>query len=611
MATYHNQTLGALFNDIIGYLPTYFQTVTNIYMGFYRAFLTEGKTGSDTDDPFTRSYNWCYGFSDFAESDIDDLLNSDLAPGTFDGTTRAPRFSQFWRMISVFSSPYGLSSYGHNGSKRPFLPVGGTNCVLKILRYDNAEITNTKLKQALSQYNNISHAIRSCGNLSSAGYSLWANFPIDTSDKTSAELNAMTFRQVLAYVKTRPLRENDYDTFDIIRARQAVSYAEYELRKVLNNIQEQQQVHLQGCAECEENGECDEYLALLDAESECESNIFNYIATRCGGYGYTLTKESSRILDPYGYYSSSYSGQLKYITNPLRFIAVHAADVPTKTYTGNMGEYTIGATWNDLKTAGTGYKSRVYNVVLERTLALPAIQFDTPETDYTNGNPFYIKSNMWAWLNSLKDGRENNDKLWRELQHTSDTNTNSNFYRGYLSCIDNDLRKHSVSFVERDQLRNSSGGYLSGTIARLSYATIGAPVGYYKNLYSDEKVGTTSITRGWNYQELTSYGGYYQKVFANGGESALKAARKAVYPESVSSYYKNTSAGVATRTTVGATVNIAVLNTSGEFIAKAPKDYVAARPIHRLFPFHLTEKYGVPRAYTKGITLEAAETSDS
>ena len=30
MAIYHNQNLGALFNDIIGYLPTYFQTVTNM-----------------------------------------------------------------------------------------------------------------------------------------------------------------------------------------------------------------------------------------------------------------------------------------------------------------------------------------------------------------------------------------------------------------------------------------------------------------------------------------------------------------------------------------------------------------------------------------------------
>ena len=609
MAIYHNQNLGALFNDIIGYLPTYFQTVTNIYKGFYGAFLDEGKTGNDTDDPFTRSYNWCYGFSDFAEDIIEGLGNN--APDNFDGTTRAPCFAHFWELLRVLAGTYGLMSYGINGSKRPYLPIGGTNCVLKILRYDNTEITNAKLKQALSQYNNISHVIRSCGNLSTAGHMLWANFPIDFSGKASTELNAMTFRQVLAYVKTRPLRlDGPNNSFDIIRARQAVSYAEYELRKVLENIQEQQQAHLQSCAECEENGECDEYLALLDAESECEDNIVNYIATKCGGYGAEFA-DSSAMLDPYGYYSSSYSGQLKYITNPLRFIAVHAADVPIKTYTGNMGNHTIGATWNDLKTTGTGYKSRVYNVVLERTLALPAIQFDTPETDYTNGNPFYIKSNMWAWLNSLKDGRENNDKLWRELQHTGDTNTNSNFYRGYLSCIDDDLRKHSVTFVERDQLRSNSGGYLSTTIARLSYATIGAPVGYYKNLYSDEKVGTTSITRGWNYQELTSYGGYYQKVFANGGESALKAARKAVYPESVSSYYKNTSAGVATRTTVGATVNIAVLNTSGEFIAKAPKDYVAARPIHRLFPFHLTEKYGVPRAYTKGITLEAAETSDS
>ncbi len=609
MAIYHNQNLGALFNDIIGYLPTYFQTVTNIYKGFYGAFLDEGKTGNDTDDPFTRSYNWCYGFSDFAEDIIEGLGNN--APDNFDGTTRAPCFAHFWELLRVLAGTYGLMSYGINGSKRPYLPIGGTNCVLKILRYDNTEITNAKLKQALSQYNNISHVIRSCGNLSTAGHMLWANFPIDFSGKASTELNAMTFRQVLAYVKTRPLRLDDpNNSFDIIRARQAVSYAEYELRKVLENIQEQQQAHLQSCAECEENGECDEYLALLDAESECEDNIVNYIATKCGGYGAEFA-DSSAMLDPYGYYSSSYSGQLKYITNPLRFIAVHAADVPIKTYTGNMGNHTIGATWNDLKTTGTGYKSRVYNVVLERTLALPAIQFDTAETDYTNGNPFYIKSNMWAWLNSLKDGRENNDKLWRELQHTGDTNTNSNFYRGYLSCIDDDLRKHSVTFVERDQLRSNSGGYLSTTIARLSYATIGAPVGYYKNLYSDEKVGTTSITRGWNYQELTSYGGYYQKVFANGGESALKAARKAVYPESVSSYYKNTSAGVATRTTVGATVNIAVLNTSGEFIAKAPKDYVAARPIHRLFPFHLTEKYGVPRAYTKGITLEAAETSDS
>ena len=608
MAIYHNQTLGALFNDIIDYLPTYFQTVTNIYKGFYGAFLDEGKTGNDTDSPFTRSYNWCYGFSDFAEVNINDLLNSDLAPGMFDGTTRAPRFSHFWELLRVLSNAYGLSNYGINGSKRPFLSVGGANCVLKILRYDNAEITDAKLKQALSQYNNISHAIRSCGNLSTAGHMLWANFPIDISDKTSSELSAMTFRQVLAYVKTRPLRENDYDTFDIIRARQAVSYAEYELRKVLDNIQEQQQAHLQSCAECEENGECDEYLALLDAENECEDNIVNYITTKCGGYGAEFS-ESSVMLDPYGYYSSSYSGQLKYITNPLRFIAVHAADVPTKTYTGNMGDYTIGATWNDLKTTGTGYKSRIYNVVLERTLALPAIQFDTAETDYTNGNPFYIKSNMWAWLNSLKDGRENNDKLWRELQHTGDTNTNSNFYRGYLSCIDDDLRKHSVSFVEREQLRNSSGGYLSTTIARLSVATIGAPVGYYKNLYSDEKVGTTNIARGWDYQELTSYSGYYQQVFANGGESALKEARKAVYPESISSYYKDTSAGIATRTTVGATVNVAVLNTSGEFIAKAPKDYVAVRPIHRLFPFHLTEKYGVPRAYTKGITLETTTTS--
>lgn len=609
MATYHNQNLGALFNDIIGYLPTYFQTVTHIYKGFYGAFLDEGKTGNDTDDPFTRSYNWCYGFSDFAEDIIEGLGNN--APDNFDGTTRAPCFAHFWELLRVLAGTYGLMSYGINGSKRPYLPIGGTNCVLKILRYDNTEITNAKLKQALSQYNNISHVIRSCGNLSTAGHMLWANFPIDFSGKASTELNAMTFRQVLAYVKTRPLRlDGPNNSFDIIRARQAVSYAEYELRKVLENIQEQQQAHLQSCAECEENGECDEYLALLDAESECEDNIVNYIATKCGGYGAEFA-DSSAMLDPYGYYSSSYSGQLKYITNPLRFIAVHAADVPIKTYTGNMGNHTIGATWNDLKTTGTGYKSRVYNVVLERTLALPAIQFDTAETDYTNGNPFYIKSNMWAWLNSLKDGRENNDKLWRELQHTGDTNTNSNFYRGYLSCIDDDLRKHSVTFVERDQLRSNSGGYLSTTIARLSYATIGAPVGYYKNLYSDEKVGTTSITRGWNYQELTSYGGYYQKVFANGGESALKAARKAVYPESVSSYYKNTSAGVATRTTVGATVNIAVLNTSGEFIAKAPKDYVAARPIHRLFPFHLTEKYGVPRAYTKGITLEAAETSDS
>ena len=609
MAIYHNQNLGALFNDIIGYLPTYFQTVTNIYKGFYGAFLDEGKTGNDTDDPFTRSYNWCYGFSDFAEDIIEGLGNN--APDNFDGTTRAPCFAHFWELLRVLAGTYGLMSYGINGSKRPYLPIGGTNCVLKILRYDNTEITNAKLKQALSQYNNISHVIRSCGNLSTAGHMLWANFPIDFSGKASTELNAMTFRQVLAYVKTRPLRLDDpNNSFDIIRARQAVSYAEYELRKVLENIQEQQQAHLQSCAECEENGECDEYLALLDAESECEDNIVNYIATKCGGYGAEFA-DSSAMLDPYGYYSSSYSGQLKYITNPLRFIAVHAADVPIKTYTGNMGNHTIGATWNDLKTTGTGYKSRVYNVVLERTLALPAIQFDTAETDYTNGNPFYIKSNMWAWLNSLKDGRENNDKLWRELQHTGDTNTNSNFYRGYLSCIDDDLRKHSVTFVERDQLRSNSGGYLSTTIARLSYATIGAPVGYYKNLYSDEKVGTTSITRGWNYQELTSYGGYYQKVFANGGESALKAARKAVYPESVSSYYKNTSAGVATRTTVGATVNIAVLNTSGEFIAKAPKDYVAARPIHRLFPFHLTEKYGVPRAYTKGITLEVAETSDS
>ena len=609
MAIYHNQNLGALFNDIIGYLPTYFQTVTNIYKGFYGAFLDEGKTGNDTDDPFTRSYNWCYGFSDFAEDIIEGLGNN--APDNFDGTTRAPCFAHFWELLRVLAGTYGLMSYGINGSKRPYLPIGGTNCVLKILRYDNTEITNAKLKQALSQYNNISHVIRSCGNLSTAGHMLWANFPIDFSGKASTELNAMTFRQVLAYVKTRPLRLDDpNNSFDIIRARQAVSYAEYELRKVLENIQEQQQAHLQSCAECEENGECDEYLALLDAESECEDNIVNYIATKCGGYGAEFA-DSSAMLDPYGYYSSSYSGQLKYITNPLRFIAVHAADVPIKTYTGNMGNHTIGATWNDLKTTGTGYKSRVYNVVLDRTLALPAIQFDTAETDYTNGNPFYIKSNMWAWLNSLKDGRENNDKLWRELQHTGDTNTNSNFYRGYLSCIDDDLRKHSVTFVERDQLRSNSGGYLSTTIARLSYATIGAPVGYYKNLYSDEKVGTTSITRGWNYQELTSYGGYYQKVFANGGESALKAARKAVYPESVSSYYKNTSAGVATRTTVGATVNIAVLNTSGEFIAKAPKDYVAARPIHRLFPFHLTEKYGVPRAYTKGITLEAAETSDS
>lgn len=609
MAIYHNQNLGALFNDIIGYLPTYFQTVTNIYKGFYGAFLDEGKTGNDTDDPFTRSYNWCYGFSDFAEDIIEGLGNN--APDNFDGTTRAPCFAHFWELLRVLAGTYGLMSYGINGSKRPYLPIGGTNCVLKILRYDNTEITNAKLKQALSQYNNISHVIRSCGNLSTAGHMLWANFPIDFSGKASTELNAMTFRQVLAYVKTRPLRLDDpNNSFDIIRARQAVSYAEYELRKVLENIQEQQQAHLQSCAECEENGECDEYLALLDAESECEDNIVNYIATKCGGYGAEFA-DSSAMLDPYGYYSSSYSGQLKYITNPLRFIAVHAADVPIKTYTGNMGNHTIGATWNDLKTTGTGYKSRVYNVVLERTLALPAIQFDTAETDYTNGNPFYIKSNMWAWLNSLKDGRENNDKLWRELQHTGDTNTNSNFYRGYLSCIDDDLRKRSVTFVERDQLRSNSGGYLSTTIARLSYATIGAPVGYYKNLYSDEKVGTTSITRGWNYQELTSYGGYYQKVFANGGESALKAARKAVYPESVSSYYKNTSASVATRTTVGATVNIAVLNTSGEFIAKAPKDYVAARPIHRLFPFHLTEKYGVPRAYTKGITLEAAETSDS
>lgn len=608
MAIYHNQNLGALFNDIIGYLPTYFQTVTNIYKGFYGAFLDEGKTGNDTDDPFTRSYNWCYGFSDFAEDIIEGLGNN--APDNFDGTTRAPCFAHFWELLRVLAGTYGLMSYGINGSKRPYLPIGGTNCVLKILRYDNTEITNAKLKQALSQYNNISHVIRSCGNLSTAGHMLWANFPIDFSGKASTELNAMTFRQVLAYVKTRPLRLDDpNNSFDVIRARQAVSYAEYELRKVLENIQEQQQAHLQSCAECEENGECDEYLALLDAESECKDNIVNYIATKCGGYGAEFA-DSSAMLDPYGYYSSSYSGQLKYITNPLRFIAVHAADVPTKTYTGNMGNHTIGATWNDLKTTGTGYKSRVYNVVLERTLALPAIQFDTAETDYTNGNPFYIKSNMWAWLNSLKDGRENNDKLWRELQHTG-ANTNSNFYRGYLSCIDDDLRKHSVTFVERDQLRSNSGGYLSTTIARLSYATIGAPVGYYKNLYSDEKVGTTSITRGWNYQELTSYGGYYQKVFANGGESALKAARKAVYPESVSSYYKNTSAGVATRTTVGATVNIAVLNTSGEFIAKAPKDYVAARPIHRLFPFHLTEKYGVPRAYTKGITLEAAETSDS
>lgn len=607
MATYHNQTLGALFNDIIGYLPTYFQVVTNIYKGLYGAFFDEGKTGSDTDDPFTRSYNWCYGFSDFAESAVTELGND--VPANFDGTTRAPRFAHFWRLLRVLSNAYGLTGYGINGSKRPFLPVGGTNCALKVLRYDNTEITNAKLKQALSQYNNISHAIRGCGNLSTAGHMLWANFPIDFSDKTTSQLNTMTFRQTLAYIKTRPLRLDDpNNSFDIIRARQAVSYAEYELRKVLDNIQEQQQVHLQSCAECEENGECDEYLALLDAESECEDNIVNYIATKCGGYGAEFS-ESSAMLDPYGYYSSSYSGQLKYIANPLRFIAIHAADVPTKTYTGNMGDYAIGATWNDLKTTGTGYKSRIYNVVLERTLALPAIQFDTPETDYTNGNPFYIKSNMWAWLNSLKDGRENNDKLWRELQHTGDTNTNSNFYRGYLSCIDDGLRKHSVSFVERDQLRNSSGGYLSTTIARLSVATIGAPVGYYKNLVSDEKVGSTNITRGWNYQELSIINGYYQQVYASGGETALKEARKAVYPDSISDYYKSSSAGVVTRTTVGATVNLAVLNTSGEFVAKPPKNYVAVRPIHRLFPFHLTQKYGVPRVYTKGITLETATAS--
>ena len=225
MAIYHNQNLGALFNDIIGYLPTYFQTVTNIYKGFYGAFLDEGKTGNDTDDPFTRSYNWCYGFSDFAEDIIEGLGNN--APDNFDGTTRAPCFAHFWELLRVLAGTYGLMSYGINGSKRPYLPIGGTNCVLKILRYDNTEITNAKLKQALSQYNNISHVIRSCGNLSTAGHMLWANFPIDFSGKASTELNAMTFRQVLAYVKTRPLRlDGPNNSFDIIRARQAVSYAE-------------------------------------------------------------------------------------------------------------------------------------------------------------------------------------------------------------------------------------------------------------------------------------------------------------------------------------------------------------------------------------------------
>jgi len=605
MTIYHNQTLGALFNDIIDYLPTYFQIITNIYKGLYGAFLNEGKTGTENDDPFDRGYNWCYGFSDFAEDIIEELGNN--APDNFDGITRAPRFRHVREMLWSLCGAYNISSFGMNGSKRPFLAVGGTNCSLKILRYDNAEITNAKLKQALSQYNNISHAIRSCGNLSSAGDMLWTNFPIDISDISRSQLSVMTFRQTLAYIKTRPLKKNDYnDSFDIIRARQAVSYAEYELRKVLDAIEQAYQEHQQSCAECEEEGECDKFLEMYDAWWECESKIVDYIATKCGGFGAEFSDGKS-ILDPYGSYSDTYYGQLNYIDDPLHFIAVHATDVPTKTYTGNMSEYSIGATWNDLKSGGSGYKFHVFNVVLERTLAIPGIQFDTVETDYANGNPFYIKSNMWAWLNSAKDGRKNNDKLWRELQHTSDTNYNANFYRGYLSCVDDALRKHSVPFVEREQLRNSSGGYLSNTIARLSYVTIGAPVCYYKTLRSNESVGTTQISRGWDYQELEIYAGYYQQVYENGGDSALKEARKTIYPENISSYYKNSSAGVATRMTVGATVKNAVLDTSGEFVAKYPKDYVAARPIHRLFPFHMTEKYGVPRRYTQGVTLESAE----
>ena len=595
MAKYKNKVLDEAFNQVIATLPTYFRTCYQMFVGLQKAFQDEGKTGSDKDDPFVREYNWCYGFGDFGEAVMSNLPDR-LKISTYNGITKAPRFAVFrdflWEMATIFNT----GGMGYNGSPLPRLKTEGADSPLKILRYDNSEITNTKLKNALRSYNGIADAIWRCGMLASFNTIIFMNFPIDYGGKTSKEVQQMSFQQAMAHTKKCALND-----FSPIKVRQVVSYAQYELEPILEAKEREINDHFSTCAECEEEGECDIVFGLYDEEGEIQDNIIAYIENKLGGLGNTNFNDSFKYMrDPLDY-KLSY-GSVQSMSNPMRFIGVDTADVPTKNYTGSMADHSLTATWSDL-ISGNGYKSAVYNVVFERTLALPYLTFDEAETTYTNGNPHYIKSNLWSWLNSRKDGSENNDRLWRERQHNADACNAIMPYRGYLSCVYNDLLQHTTAFVEREQYKNVNGGYTSTHFAQISYITIAGSTLHNQSIYSDEKIGTTSISRVGQ----PMFGGYYQQVYRTGGTSALKEARKMVIAPSISTSSQK-AIGVATRAITGGK-QIVALNDAGTYISAYPKDtgYFAARPLHRLFPFYMTNKYGVPRQYTKGVTLESVD----
>jgi len=612
MVTYGLTKLAPAFNAVIAEFPTYFQTTSAMYRDIFAAIQAEGKTGSDSDDPFTRRYNWCYGAKDFAEElfvavEYGTAINGVtygpmVKPSDCDGVNKAARFKDihnlFWALVMAF----GGNSLGNAASPRPSLNMGGEACPLKILRSDNANITNTQLKKQMSPYYGLADTIAQVGCFASVKEMFAMNFPIDTSGISHSQLEALTFRELIDYIRRCPLRCDDPNgTGNLIYLRQVVSYAEYELRPLFDAKFQACDEHMAGCANCEELGECDEYLVLYDEACRLESQTEQYIAT----YAHlgNILSADDYMGDPY-YYAYSYGQEFK---NPLRVVSVESARLPTRNYTGSLASYSLTTGWNALNPGGGGYTDAVYNVVLERNFALPFLSFDHTETTYTNGNPNYIKSNLWAFLNSKKGNYKDNSRLFAENQHKDDAfyaTFRSYVYRGYLCCLGDDLLKHTVGFRELEQIKNANGSFSSTHIARVSYVTI-AHSRDYKYDYNS-KIGTYSLANHTpNYDDYAILISYYDNLDAK----ALTETRKMVLPTFRSGSLataRQIALGVATRTMLATTGKVVALDANGDLVADYPNStsMFAARPRHRMFPFYLTEKMGVPRNFTIGVTLE-------
>lgn len=512
------------------------------------------------------TYNFLKSEADNARFDgfygLDDVF--DLTPAV-GGNEYTGHKMRFFDLLSDFSR-MAFDSNGFSAGTSRYIGFFSPN--FKHLINSNTEFNADSRNGNLTQIN---RAIADVGTIPGCFISMIREMPSECWTKT---VTLPSYNEPeLGLLGVRPYMQK-FKPKGLYRVRQLLSQITADVR--WDDYYEYDYVieaHMEECDECMEDPDsCDIYNDLHTERSALYDDIMNQLLNE-----YPIGHEfESEMSDPY----SSGTHLTNYFENPLLLVDLDTSAHVVKKNASDISNYTT-----------------VPCVTLLRKKALTGIQcYDAAESVFTSGNPNYVFSNYFTWLND----RHLSSKAWQVPSHSEDKfNTNAPSF-GYLACCDNTLLQLLTATVESHRKILTKTTVASGTNATyygLAYATILSAFEY--GLTKGSACGTHYPVDSAVYFNSWSDTEYFA--------GATNEKRKPeIAPVGTQATYLNLITKTALKMTTSSTNPYSLMggiDGNGAFTGAGLTNYTAIQPAHYLVGFHLDRIVDADTQYLRGVKL--------